>query len=415
MRYIPPASVPAKLQVVAACSQATLLVPQPYARKSQMALAVGDRVQTGQKLMPLAGLETYVVSSVTGTVTGIRAYPGDFGRDATAIDITPAEADETVAPIESLSPSLETLKSYLAGAPGNPPLALLDDPEHPIHTVVVCGVDADLLVGTNQYVIKADLHAVAKGIEVLKAALPEVQVAIAVPRDWVSGFGHTGADLLKAVSPEYPAALPKLILHHCFGVTVPAGRTCAQMGYAFFSAEAVASIGKAFATGLIPVTKTLTLIDKSGRRSLFAARLGTPVADALQAAGITLEDRDRVIFGGPMTGTAIYDARQVIRADTDAIMVQSAADVSLVSDYPCVNCGECVRACPAQIQVHMLVRFLEAGLYEDGAERYDLQCCVDCGLCSYVCVARIPVYQYIRLAKHELARLSAEAEASHAE
>jgi electron transport complex protein RnfC len=415
MRYIPPASLPSQLQRVEVGSLATLLVPQPYARKSQMALAVGDRVLTGQKLQPLAGNETYVVSSVTGTVAGIRAYPGDFGRDATAIDITPADTEEAAAPIETPSPNLDTLKEWLLGAPGDPPLDLFDNPAFTIHTIVVCGVDADLLVGTNQYVIKAELDAVAKGIEVLKAALPDVQVAIAVPRDWVSGFGHTGADLLKAVAPEYPSALPKLILHHCFGATVPAGRTCEQMGYAFFSAEAVASIGKAFATGSIPVTKTVTLIDKSGRRSLFAARLGTPVTAVLQSAGITLENHDRLIFGGPMTGAAIYDPQQVIRADTDAIMVQAAADVSLVSDYPCVNCGECVRACPARIQVHMLVRFLEAGLYEDGADRYDLHACVNCGLCSYVCVARIPIYQYIRLAKHELARLSAEAEASHAE
>ena len=141
------------------------------------------------------------------------------------------------------------------------------------------------------------------------------------------------------------------------------------------------------------------------------ARLGTPVGDILQAAGITTGDRDRLILGGPMTGTALYDEKQIVRADTDAVMVQDAADVSLVSDYSCINCGECVRTCPTRIQVNMLVRFLEAGQYEDGAEAYDLYSCVDCGLCSYVCVARIPIYQYIRLAKYELARVNAVVEA----
>jgi electron transport complex protein RnfC len=55
----------------------------------------------------------------------------------------------------------------------------------------------------------------------------------------------------------------------------------------------------------------------------------------------------------------------------------------------------------------MLVRFLEAGQYEDGAELYDLDACVECGFCSFVCVARIPIFQYIRLAKYELSRLTA--------
>jgi electron transport complex protein RnfC len=59
----------------------------------------------------------------------------------------------------------------------------------------------------------------------------------------------------------------------------------------------------------------------------------------------------------------------------------------------------------------MLVRFLEAGQYEEAADDYDLLSCIDCGLCSFVCVSRIPVYQYIKLAKYELNRAKdAEAE-----
>jgi electron transport complex protein RnfC len=173
----------------------------------------------------------------------------------------------------------------------------------------------------------------------------------------------------------------------------------------------VAAIGKAYQSGHVPVEKIVTLIDKSGRVKVVTARLGTPVSAILKAAGIQTGDRDRLILGGPMTGTALYDEKQVVRADTDALMIQDAAEVSLVSDYSCINCGECVRACPTRIQVNMLVRFLEAGQYEDGAELYDLYSCVDCGLCSYVCVARIPIYQYISLAKYELARVSVVAEA----
>jgi electron transport complex protein RnfC len=85
--------------------------------------------------------------------------------------------------------------------------------------------------------------------------------------------------------------------------------------------------------------------------------------------------------------------------------------ISCVSNNACINCGECVRICPAKIQVNMLVRFLEAGLYDDAVDRYDLFSCIECGLCSYVCTAKIPVFQYIRLSKQELARIqSAEAE-----
>jgi len=52
----------------------------------------------------------------------------------------------------------------------------------------------------------------------------------------------------------------------------------------------------------------------------------------------------------------------------------------------------------------LLVRFLEAGQYEEAADQYDLYSCIECGLCSYVCVSGMPIFQYIRSAKYELDR-----------
>jgi electron transport complex protein RnfC len=78
-----------------------------------------------------------------------------------------------------------------------------------------------------------------------------------------------------------------------------------------------------------------------------------------------------------------------------------------VSDYPCINCGECVNICPVKVPVNMLVRFLEAGQYETAEDEYDLFSCIECGLCSYSCVSKIPVFQYITLAKYEIAKIRA--------
>jgi electron transport complex protein RnfC len=199
-----------------------------------------------------------------------------------------------------------------------------------------------------------------------------------------------------------------MILHDLTG-RLPDEKGMGSMGMHVMSAEAVASIGQAFSSGSLPVQKTVTIIGKDGSKHLARARIGTPVGKLLSTFGIDINDRDKIIFGGPMTGNAIYSETLPIGPDTDAILVQDKSVIPLYSDYPCVNCGDCVRICPANVPVNLLVRFLEAGQYTEGADLYDLYSCIECGLCSYVCVSRIPIFQYIKLAKYELSRiLSAE-------
>ena len=108
-----------------------------------------------------------------------------------------------------------------------------------------------------------------------------------------------------------------------------------------------------------------------------------------------------------MSGEAIYWEETPVMADTDGILVQGKDQIQQWSDTHCINCGECVRACPSRVQVNMLIRFLENGLYQEAADLYDLMNCIECGLCGYVCTARIPLFQYIMLGKHECERKKA--------
>ncbi len=393
----------AKPHTVALPSRVRLLLEDSL--ETPYPLKAGDSVATGQKIAPRQDGGNYVISSVTGTISAVAPFMGDYGQNYIEISIE-TNAEETIDQQFmdlAQNPTLQVAQDFLVGTPGNPPLKSLSQDKAPIHTLVICGVDPDLLLCTNQYMVQSNLDAINKGIKIIKAITRVESIIMALSRDTLQGIGHLEAEL-KAVEPYHPAGLPRLIMKDVLGQIVPAGKSCEDLGVVFMRAEAVASLGTAFDARQIPVTKIFTLITKEGARTLVAARIGTPLRAVFKTFDITLNEHDRIILGGPMTGKALYSEDFPIRPDTDAVMIQDHQDIPYVSDYPCINCGECVRACPARMPVNMLIRLLEAGHYEEAVESYDLDSCLQCGLCSFVCVSKIPIFQYIRLAKYELAR-----------
>jgi electron transport complex protein RnfC len=392
--------------------QATLLLSEPYdpfGQKKSVQLKKGDPIKTGQKLALYEDSVAYVVSSVTGTISDVSSFFGDFGRSYTAISIDVAEDEEIDEQFSALvkDPTLEKIKNFLAFIPGNLPSIIFspDQSSTPIDTIVICGVDRDLLITTNQHTVVKESKAVKRGVQILRQVTGIDNIIIASHEHLMQDAGLSGAEV-RVVNPVYPASLPQLIMRDLLGRVVPAGKSCEDLGVAFISAEAVASLGKAFNEGRIPVYKRFNLIKKDGTSALISARIGTPVRDILATFDIVADEKDRIIFGGPMTGKSIYSEDHPIQPDTDAIMIQDHNSLALISDYPCINCSECIPICPAKIQVHMLVRFLEVGKYQEAADDYDLYSCIECGLCSFVCVSRIPILQYIKLAKYELGRIS---------
>ncbi len=373
----------------------------------------GDKVKTGQKILLSEKSNEYAISSVTGTVSSISPFIGNFGEFFTAITIEIKNVEEIDNNFSNISkpPTLDMAKNFLLHSPGKPRFDLLSNPDTPISKLVVCVMDSDILMTTNQHVLKTNITDIKKGIDILKTIAKVDDIVIVSPRHLMHEASVLNATV-KVVDLSYPSVLPKMIMKNLLNNPVPLEKTCEELGVCFISAEAVASIGKAFDSGHIPFLKTLTLVKKDGSKTTISARIGTPIKDIFNTFNITINKQDRIIFGGPMTGYCVYSEDHPVEPDTDAIIVQEGKNISHVSDYPCINCGECVRICPSKVPVNMLVRFLEAGLYEEAAGSYDLYSCIDCGLCSYVCVAQIPIFQYIKLAKYELDRMQSDQENS---
>jgi electron transport complex protein RnfC len=384
----------------------TLFLRHPDAGSVDFAVRIGDTVKTGQRIQLVKGSEKTFISPVTGAISDISPHTGYLGQAYASVSIDTADEDQWDDEFSSSDkiPTRENALKFFRSFPGASDFASLMDFRHPVNTIVVMGVDIDLLISTNQFIVKNGYENLSEGVKYLKEITHTNRIVLIVtPGSITRPADETGVEI-KEIIPCYPNTLPKLIMRKILGKVMVAGKSCEEMGIGFLSAEAVVSLAKAFSNGEMPVDKALTVIDKNNRLLKVRARIGTPIKDILNALHVETSYGDRLVLGGPMTGRAVHSEDTPVMYDTDAIMVQAKDRIVHASDCQCINCGECVRACPAKIPVNMLVRLLENGLYEEAAEQYDLLSCIECGLCSYVCVARIPVFHYIMLGKYEFAR-----------
>lgn len=385
-----------------------LFIPAPFAGKADGCAQPGDEVAAGEKIEVRGKDNPYAISPVAGTIMAISGFDGIMDKRMTAVTIGistdgDAKADDGFKTYAK-TPTLETAALFLGSLPGKPDFSPFTYPGCKVKSIVVMGTDRDLKCITNQHVIKTGIVSVKTGIEVLRQITGIQDVILVVPEHLLQVAGAAGVSV-KVISNQYPSAHPELLLKR-----LAADESLEPESSVFFTAESVAAMGVAYNTGRIPSNKLVTVVKKDGSLRLISTPIGTRVADVLATVAQMPAPGDRVVSGGPMTGEAVYTLDYPVLPDTDTIVVQDSKDIIHASDTPCDNCGECVRVCPVNVPVSMLVRYIEAGEYETAAEKMNLDNCIECGFCSYVCESRIPIFQYIRLAKHAVASMNAAEE-----
>jgi electron transport complex protein RnfC len=392
----------------------TLFLKYPGVEVENLGLKTGDKVRTGQKLTLADKNDGYFISTATGTISDISEYTGYLGQKWLTISIDGDGKDQWDDAFNDAgkAPTPENALEFLSSLPGNPDFGTSLSSSPPLDTLIISGFDKDLLISANQFIMRNEVENLMEGIACLKKIAPGVRIIIVVPPGLTLEAEKAGAEL-KALNALYPDILPEMIMKDVLGRVTPPGGKCRDAGVGVLTAESVAALAKAYGEGRIPIDKIVTVIKKDGTTLNVKARIGAPVGHVLSDLGLETDHGDRLVLGGPMTGKAVYSLDTPIMPDTDALMVQDKEEIQGISDSHCINCGECVRACPAKVPVNMLVRLLENGLYEEAAEQYDLFSCIECGICSFVCMARIPLFHYIMLGKFEFAR-SGTAEGSDA-
>jgi formate hydrogenlyase subunit 6/NADH:ubiquinone oxidoreductase subunit I len=130
--------------------------------------------------------------------------------------------------------------------------------------------------------------------------------------------------------------------------------------------------------------------------------IGTPIAELIAFCGGYTRDVRRLLMGGPMMGIALpSDQLPVIKTCNCILAATDATLPPAQPQLPCIRCGECAVACPANLLPQQLYWHAHARDL-DAVQEYDLFDCIECGCCAQVCPSHIPLVQYFRYAKTEI-------------
>lgn len=370
----------------------------------------GDKVRKNQ-IIARSNLGNCVHASISGVVKAIRTVWTARGDHVPAVVIERGDepALENGEMIDSGSGSdrleswVDKLKIMGVISPWTRPGRFHHEEtteDYPaIDTIIVKGVNEEPTVFTFEALLENETDAVKRGLDLLQGILPDAAVHLTVPErlaSWAAGE-FDGRVNVVPLSDEYKDRIERFAVPRIAKRNIPN-----VMAY------------RAKGVAVLPVEYLLTMIDALEGRGPFTHKYATVAGDALSNTVVVrfpigtmiktiLEDlglegvpHSRLLVGGPMKGTAQFTDETPMTKSGHGIYLVSEDAMPSDINLPCINCGRCTRACPANIQVHLIGRYVEHDLFLD-AKRLHPEACNECGLCAYVCPAHRPLVQLVRL------------------
>lgn len=413
-----------------------LPLSQHIGEPAEALVAPGERVLKGQMIARAHGYVSVPVhASSSGTVVEIapHAVPHPSGLRAPCIVIATDGLDEAAPdtlsgdPIQ-LDPSelrnrIRNAGIVGLGGAGFPSFIKLNPgPKRPIHTLLINGAECEPYITCDDRLMREHAADIVAGAQILMHALhaPECIIAVednkpeaaAALRAAIAAAAATAMDVV-VIPTRYPTGGEKQLIKVITGREVPSHGLPADVGVVCHNPGTAAAIQRALAQGEPLISRILTVTGQGVvQPGNVEVRIGTPIADIIAASGGYTSQAHRLLMGGPMMGFALGADDIPIVKTTNCLLVASREELPLPqAPLPCIRCGACVDACPADLLPQQLYWYAHARDF-DKIQDYSLFDCIECGCCAYVCPSHIPLVQYYRFAKTEIWNQEREREKS---
>jgi len=378
---------------------------------------IGQRVLLGEKIGDSPTFVSAPIhSSVSGIVKDIRPNLTVTGHIINSVviendgefteheSIRPRDGYENLSKEEIIGIIREAGIVGLGGAGFPTHVKLSPPPEAKIDTVIVNGCECEPYLTTDNRVMIEEAEKVVCGLQIiltklLPGALGVIAVednkplAVAALREQC---GDSTGIKVKVVKSKYPQGSEKQLINALTKREVPSGALPYAVSCIVTNVDTVVAVHRAVLRGRPLMRKIITLTGGALRRpGNYKARVGTKLSDLVEMAGGLNFNPTKVVVGGPMMGTAIFDIDVPIEKTTTGVLFLSREETYIPHEENCIRCGQCVECCPMGLIPTELNTDI---LNEDSAMfiRHNGLECIECGSCSYICPAKRRLSQAIR-------------------
>lgn len=375
----------------------------------------GDHVFVGQKIAEADGfMSSPIYSSVSGFVKAIEERRVIAGNNALAIVIENDGLFKEMAPWEVTPLEEMTAEQIIArvkdagivgmGGAGFPTHVKLSVKEPAkIDYVIVNGAECEPYLTSDYRKMVEEPEKLIEGLKVYLKLFPYSLGIIAIEDnkpDCIKVFKSLTKDepriTVKALRTKYPQGSERHLIYAVTGRLLNSKLLPADVGCVVNNVDTVISIRQAIYEGRPLIHRIVTVTGDCIRNPRnFCVPIGTMYTDLVEAAGGYKRKPAKLISGGPMMGTCMFDLDVPVTKSASALLALSKDDISRMEPTNCINCGKCVEVCPSRLVPTTLSDHAAHFNEEEFVEGHGLEC-VECGSCSYICPAKRPLAQNIK-------------------
>ena len=376
-------------------------------------VAVGDKVQVGQKIAEAAGfISAPVHSSVSGTVVAIEDRPHANRGMCPAIVIESDGLGTLHASVKPNKPLEELTADEIInivkeagivgmGGAGFPTYVKLK-PGKPIDAVLVNACECEPMLTADHRVLLAYADEIVYGLKAVMKTVDAPRGVIVIEDnkpDAIELLQQKVADIegmeVCVARTKYPQGGEKMLIKRVLDRFVPSGKLPADVGAVVCNVSTVKAISDAIQTGMPLIERVTTVtgpyIPNPGN---FIVKIGTNAEELVAACGGIMAGDVTVKAGGPMMGFVQKNVDFPIMKGSNGII---AVDTDHTEPQECIKCGRCVDVCPMSLQP---LYFAKLVMDPQALKERNIMDCMECRCCESICSSKLPLVSMIKMGKN---------------